>query len=172
MGEPAGCVEEHDVKVELLINGQVVAFDIVRQGDRLRITRDGQTTEVRLVYSNGAVFELERGSQHISAVGWAQGTQRQMWANGRTLRYERLIEGHMPTTQGTGSLASTIPAVVSRVLVAPGDDVHAGDKLVVLESMKMVINITAPKDGVIGSVFCTAGQAVEAGVPLIAIRDT
>jgi biotin carboxyl carrier protein len=159
------------VKVELLVDGQVVTLDIVRQGDRLRVTREGETIEARLVYSNGTVFELEVGSQHVHAVGRAQGAQRELWVNGRALRYERLIEGRLPETAGRGSLAATIPAIVSRVLVQPGDRVQAGDRLVVLESMKMVINISAPHDGTVSGVFCTAGQAVEAGVPLVALSE-
>ncbi len=159
------------MKVELLVNGELVTLDIVRQGDHLRVTRDGQTVEARLLYSNGTVFELEVGSQHIMAVGAAHGANRQLWTGGRTLRYDRLVEGQTLDTRGGGSLASTIPAIVSRILVQPGDRVKAGDKLVILESMKMVINITAPQDGVVGSVMCTAGQAVEAGVPLVAIRE-
>jgi biotin carboxyl carrier protein len=159
------------VKVELLVDGEVVAVDMVRQGDRLRITRDGHTIEARLVYSNGTVFELEVGSRHVHAVGHAHGAQRELWVNGRTLRYERLIEGRVAGPAAGGSLAATIPAIVARVLVQPGDAVQTGDKLVVLESMKMVINIVAPNDGVVDGVFCTAGQAVEAGVPLVALRQ-
>lgn len=159
------------MKVELLVHGEVIALDIVRQGDRLRVTRDGQTVEARLLFSNGTVFEIEVGSQHVMGVGAAHGAQRQLWAGGRTLRYERLIEGQALEGRTGGSLASTIPAIVSRVLVQAGDHVKAGDKLIVLESMKMVINITAPHDGVVDAIFCTAGRPVEAGVPLLSVKD-
>lgn len=159
------------MKVELLLHGELVTLDIVRQGDRLRVTREGQTVEARLLFSNGTVFEIEVGSQHIMAVGSTHGAQRQLWTGGRTLRYERLIEGQALQTRGGGSLASTIPAIASRVLVRVGDHVKAGDKLVVLESMKMVINITAPHDGIVEGVHCMAGRPVEAGVPLVTLRQ-
>ena len=55
--------------------------------------------------------------------------------------------------------------------VQPGDRVEAGDKLVLLESMKMVIPITAPHDGRVSKVHCRPGDSVPAGAPLLEIES-
>jgi 3-methylcrotonyl-CoA carboxylase alpha subunit len=75
------------------------------------------------------------------------------------------------TGPDTGSLSASIPAVVAEVLVSVGETVAAGDKLILLESMKMVIPIQAPYDGAVTKINCTAGESVQAGVPLIEIEE-
>ena len=90
------------------------------------------------------------------------------WAAGRAERVRR--RGGGAATQG--SLAAAIPAVVSQILVAPGDAVAAGDKLILLESMKMVIPIVSPRDGIVARVLCAPGESVPAGVPLVELDDT
>jgi biotin carboxyl carrier protein len=54
-------------------------------------------------------------------------------------------------------------ANVWRVLVAPGDEVSAGDTLVILESMKMEIPVESPVDGVVGEVRVVEGGVVQEG---------
>jgi 3-methylcrotonyl-CoA carboxylase alpha subunit len=60
-----------------------------------------------------------------------------------------------------------MPAMVRQVLVIAGDVVSRGDALVVLEAMKMEQRMTAPRDGVVKSVNCAAGQSVERGQVLV-----
>jgi len=50
--------------------------------------------------------------------------------------------------------------------------VAAGDKLILLESMKMVIPIVSPRDGIVARVLCAPGESVPAGVPLVELDDT
>ena len=45
-----------------------------------------------------------------------------------------------------------------------------GDKLILLESMKMVIPIQAPHAGRVGRILCAPGDSVPAGVPLLEIE--
>ena len=47
-------------------------------------------------------------------------------------------------THAANALTPTIPSIVSQILVAPEQAVKAGEKLILLESMKMVIPIQAP----------------------------
>lgn len=54
--------------------------------------------------------------------------------------------------------------------MAVGDTVEAGDKLILLESMKMVIPIHAPHDGRVAKILCAPGDSVAAGVPLLEIE--
>jgi len=49
--------------------------------------------------------------------------------------------------------------------------VAAGDKLILLESMKMVIPIQAPRDGRVARVLCAPGDSVPAGVPLVELES-
>lgn len=62
------------------------------------------------------------------------------------------------------ALAAPMPGTVLLVHVRDGDTVREGDVLVVLESMKMELSVTAPHDGVV------AGLAVEPG-DKVALRE-
>ena len=55
------------------------------------------------------------------------------------------------------------------VSVNPGDQVKAGQQVVVLESMKMEHIVAAPQAGRISSVSVTAGEAVRRDQPLLVI---
>ncbi|VAW41309.1 hypothetical protein MNBD_CHLOROFLEXI01-3219, partial [hydrothermal vent metagenome] len=57
------------------------------------------------------------------------------------------------------------------ILVKVGDTVASGDKLILLESMKMIIPIQAPYDGVVTALNCTKGESVQAGVQLIELDE-
>ncbi len=59
---------------------------------------------------------------------------------------------------------------MSQILVAVGDLVEPGDKLILLESMKMVIPILAPHGGRVSHIHCAPGDSVPAGVPLLEIE--
>ena len=58
-------------------------------------------------------------------------------------------------------LKAPMPGLVLDVLVSPGQAVQKGDKLLVLEAMKMENAIKAPADAVVGAIRCEKGQAVD-----------
>ena len=59
---------------------------------------------------------------------------------------------------------------VLRVHTSAGATVAEGDRLCVLEALKMELPIVAPVDGTVTSVPVSAGQAVEAGDTLAVIE--
>ena len=67
-------------------------------------------------------------------------------------------------------LSSPMPATVLRVQASPGQEVHDGDTLIVLEAMKMELPLRAPRDGVVESVACQEGDLVKPGAPLVVLR--
>ncbi len=60
-----------------------------------------------------------------------------------------------------------MPGLVLRMLVTPGQAVHAGEGVVVLEAMKMENELTAPADGVVAAVHAAPGAAVAKGDLLV-----
>jgi urea carboxylase len=60
---------------------------------------------------------------------------------------------------------------VWEVLVSQGDQVSAGQPLVILESMKMEIEITAPHAGTVYAINRVAGSQVNAGQALLIIEE-
>jgi biotin carboxyl carrier protein len=68
-----------------------------------------------------------------------------------------------------GGPVSEVPGTVVEVLVAPGDSVSAGQRLVVLEAMKMEHPALAAADGVVEAVHVAVGQYVEAHATLVSL---
>jgi acetyl/propionyl-CoA carboxylase alpha subunit len=68
-----------------------------------------------------------------------------------------------------GSLTAPMPGAVVRVLVAAGDEVTAGQTLVVLEAMKMEHAVHAPAAGVVTELRVQPGQQVDAGSVLVVV---
>ena len=60
---------------------------------------------------------------------------------------------------------------IIRVLATPGDNVRAGDTLLILEAMKMEQQITAPHDGTVAKLLCEEGDQVAAGQELVVLQE-
>ena len=73
------------------------------------------------------------------------------------------------TTSGPAEVRAMIPGVVVAVPVALGDRVSVGQKLVIVEAMKMQNELLAPRDGVVDRVNVAKGARIEVGDVLLVI---
>ena len=71
---------------------------------------------------------------------------------------------------GGGALLAPMPGQVIAVHVAPGDKVSKGQRLVVLEAMKMEMAVNAPFDGLVKTLDVTVGKQVPEGTLLVHIE--
>ncbi|MBC7155043.1 MAG: ATP-grasp domain-containing protein [Rhodobacteraceae bacterium] len=88
---------------------------------------------------------------------------------GDAFTFERI--GALERAVAAGARADLVPApmpgLVKDVFVSVGQPVAPGDRLAVLEAMKMEHVLTASHDGVVAEVMCSPGTQVEAGAALI-----
>lgn len=79
-----------------------------------------------------------------------------------------------PTTAPVGNTANAIkaplPGTITAINVKVGDEVKAGDALLVLEAMKMANNIEAEKDGTVKAICVRVGQSVMEDDPLVVVE--
>lgn len=68
---------------------------------------------------------------------------------------------------GTGKLVAPMPGKIVAVAVAAGEKVKRGQKLVVLEAMKMEHTIVAPADGIVARVRFKPGEQTAEGEELV-----
>ena len=64
---------------------------------------------------------------------------------------------------------SPLPGVIVEVSVKEGQAVKAGQKVAVLEAMKMENEIPAPKDGTITAIHVNKGDSILEGAPVVTI---
>ena len=69
--------------------------------------------------------------------------------------------------RGGGAVSVAMPGKVVAVDVQVDQAVVRGQRLLVIEAMKMENDVKAPRDGVVRAVRCAVGDSVEAGAPLI-----
>ncbi|MCP1626969.1 urea carboxylase [Pseudomonas nitroreducens] len=76
-----------------------------------------------------------------------------------------------PLSAGQHAVESHIAGNLWQVQVEAGASVKAGDILVILESMKMEIPLTAPRDGVVREVRVQPGSPVRAGQRVVVMEE-
>jgi 3-methylcrotonyl-CoA carboxylase alpha subunit len=118
--------------------------------DGARVVHDGVAVPCSVrVHPDGSVWVNDPAAQS----GWRQ-------------------EQRLPDPELSASAAgpvAEVPGTVAAVLVAPGDRVTAGQKLVVLEAMKMEHPAVAEADGVVAEVHVEPGQYVDAHTVLVTL---
>lgn len=67
-------------------------------------------------------------------------------------------------------LRADLPGRIAGISVAPGDAVTAGQPLLVIEAMKMLNEVRAPRAGVMGQVSAVLGGSVDAGQLLVTLE--
>ncbi|KTD61414.1 acetyl-CoA carboxylase biotin carboxylase subunit [Legionella spiritensis] len=72
---------------------------------------------------------------------------------------------------GKAQLTAPMPATVVAILKNKGDKVKEGERLIVLEAMKMEHTIHAPKNGVLTELYYEVGSQVQEGAELLALQD-
>jgi urea carboxylase len=107
-----------------------------------------------------AAFEAERRRwQATGQIGYA--TELPPAHDAQSV--EELQPGHV-------AVLSPVSGSVWRIASAPGQTVKAGDTLVLIESMKMELPVTAPMDGVVEQLRCTEGRSVLVAQTLVILR--
>jgi pyruvate carboxylase len=69
-----------------------------------------------------------------------------------------------------GEIGAPLPGLITVIAVEPGQHVKKGDRLIVLEAMKMQSTVYSPKDGKVAKIIAQVGQQVEAKDLLMVIE--
>ncbi|WP_404482122.1 urea carboxylase [Novosphingobium sp. BL-52-GroH] len=59
---------------------------------------------------------------------------------------------------------------VTKLLVAAGDTIEAGDRIAVIEAMKMECSVESPGSGTVAALYMQEGQSLQPGAPMLALR--
>ena len=143
-----------------------VTFRLSDGGKQAALRFDGQSYEAKWIDGAWQVagqprFETVRAAGEVF-----------VFAPGVTLECRIIdpLDREARAGQGGDVALSPMPGLVRAVLVKAGQAVAAGDRLAVLEAMKMEHALTAGRDGVVAEVLCAEGDQVEAGVVLVRLE--
>ena len=79
------------------------------------------------------------------------------------------MQGSEETAAGSGNVVAPMHGKLISIDVELGQTVNKGQRLAVLEAMKMQNEIGAPGDGVVKALHAAAGAAVGAGDKLVTL---
>jgi propionyl-CoA carboxylase alpha chain len=164
-----------DQQVKLRVGGDEYAASWRRLGGgRLAVTCGGRQVEARVLAREPGAFRLAldglQRAYRVTAVNDEAGETIYVHSaafSRAVARVARYPERRAAAEAGAAS--APMPGQVLKVLVRVGQQVAAGDALLVLEAMKMEQTVRAATDGVVEAVRVRVGEAVAPGDALVQI---
>ena len=150
--------------VRFRYEGVLYEIEVVRDDDLLTITHEGQSYRVELephaapAPASAAPVSPSPAPPPATPTPAAPATPAPTPA------------APVPASRGPGVLPAPMTGTVKEVKVAAGDTVSVGQLVVVMEAMKMDIDVTATAAGTVAEVHVAAGDNRAAGQPLLTIR--
>jgi acetyl/propionyl-CoA carboxylase alpha subunit/acetyl-CoA carboxylase carboxyltransferase component len=148
--------------VELRYRGNSYSAKTYRLGPRqYRVEINGSRVEARVDRLSQFEYWLAVFGRHFHVVSVVEGLNYRIEVDGVSHKIDRDDGGivHAPS-----------PAVVVSIGVKPGDIVAVGDRLAVLEAMKMEMEVVAPFSGKVRQVMTMPNLQVDTGAPLLQIE--
>ena len=158
--------------MESSITSNGVVYRVLNEAGGVAVSRnEGDTQRFQVQSLPDGTYIIEGAD--VSASGYAVRDGNKTWVhlNGRTYRFDIVRSSRGRPSAAPGDLSSPMPGQVQRVLVIEGDAVQAGQTLLVVEAMKMQLEIKAPHGGTVRRVLARQGQQVEAGVALVELDE-
>ncbi len=149
--------------VELRYRGNSYSLKVSRLGpQQYRVEVDGTSIDADIDRLGKYEYWFTSLGRRFRIVSVVQGLNYRIEVDGVSHRIDR----------DDGAVHAPSPAVVVSIAVKPGDMVSAGDPLVVLEAMKMEMQVVAPFAGRIRKVMIIPYVQVDTGAPLVQIEST
>ena len=149
-----------------------VAFSLRPKGDQRYVVEwpesDPEEVAASLIEGNRLVLTL--GGRNVVAHVAKSEKGIEVFIGGRAFQFRHPSVERAGGAPESPSLSAPMPGLVVKVLVQEGEEVEAGQPVVVVEAMKMIHEICCSDAGVVRKVHFGEGDQVEAGVPIVEIE--
>ncbi len=162
------------MKYEIVINGARRSVDFATAANsnaaaRVSFTVDGRLVEADAIRLASGAYSILLGGKSLEVSIEEKSNGLLLRTNGREFMVEvvdprswRRRRGAGVELEGRQQLTAPMPGKVVRVLVTAGQEVQAGQGLLVIEAMKMQNEMRSPKSGKVER-LASEGQTVNAG---------
>jgi biotin carboxyl carrier protein len=163
------------MKVCARTGSTVVEVTVTRDNGHFLVELDGVVHKVDAVKLEDDFFSVLNGSRsyEVSVEARRDGYHVRHGAAQRLVTFMepgRSERESIATVDGPEQIVSAMPGRIARLLVHEGDEVEAGQGVVVVEAMKMENEIVAGKAGTVTSIAVEPGQTIESGGLLAVIE--
>jgi biotin carboxyl carrier protein len=145
------------VRVLIEVDGEEYDCVLAREGEVVKVTVGAETFEARL--KDGGLVTLGNKTFQVDL------SEREAKINGSSVAFRiadlRAGAGAEKGGARGARIRPPMPGKIVTVSVAEGQEVHAGQVLLILEAMKMQNEITAPTAGIVKKILVKPGQNVE-----------
>ncbi len=167
--------------MKLLVNsgGETRELELTRDGSNIFAELGGKRYEIDISTPEPGVYLLKNGLRISEATVISQPEQGRFKVTTSENQFEisvadprrlRASGAAGADADGIAELRTQMPGKVVRIIAALGDDVEAGDGVVVVEAMKMQNEMKSPKSGRVREIRCAEGDTVNAGDILVVIE--
>lgn len=160
-------VDNQEFVIEVGHENQIIVNDEPYDIDFRQISDSGVTSLIIGHHSLEAVVEEKEGAWQVLI----RGDLYDVAVDDERSRRLASARGDMGAAEGDVIIRSPMPGIVIAVSVSEGQHVNKGDKVVILESMKMENELRSPRDGVVRHIKVEAGTNVEKDQILVIVAD-
>ncbi len=144
-------------------------YNFTINGNKYNVKIQNVEDNIADIEVNGMTFKVEL-EKKMAAASTKTPKLVRLASSPSTESESSTVKTSSPTApKGTGNVKSPLPGVILNIFVKEGDYVKIGQRLIVLEAMKMENNINADKEGYIKAVKVKQGDPVLEGDILIQI---
>ncbi|MEL7730521.1 acetyl/propionyl/methylcrotonyl-CoA carboxylase subunit alpha [Citromicrobium bathyomarinum] len=135
-----------------------------------RLNAPGRLTTSLSFKGDTRVVAAAEGAAFEAATGFVDPHRVVVFADGMSFAFDRGSRGSGAAAAGDGAILAPMPGKVIALDVAEGDSVTAGQRLMVLEAMKMEHSLIAPFDGTVTDLAASEGGQVQVEAVLCVVE--
>lgn len=166
-GAQGGTTMKRELILE--VDGEEITVTAMREGESIRVERDGASYSVRIVAES--IVGLKSGASKPTGAGSVALSGAPNAPSPGTIAPVSRPPASRPTAAlASGTVVAPMTGVIDAVSVEVGAAVAEGETVVVLEAMKMYIDVVAPSNGTVQTIAVHAGDSVKEGDTLITIE--
>ncbi|RMH79290.1 MAG: biotin/lipoyl-binding protein [Calditrichaeota bacterium] len=165
--------------VSLQHDGELFEVSVTSDDDQqISININGQPCPATLQVVDEHTALVQWGERQIPAYYAVEDEKIYIWLQGKALTFRRVPRDQNRHHPGVGhsvdhgrEITAPMPGKILKIFVSEGQQVQQGERLFIVEAMKMENEIKAPRAGTIGKIFFAENDLVSVGEPVMEFEE-
>ena len=155
-------------------HGKETKVVVCKEQETFNINVSGKSYQASVINRSTNILRIAVDGRMVDVQVIREGSFRYASVDGQssTLELTDLMKGTNNASNSDSGLRAPMPGKVIAILVEKGASVRRGEKLMILEAMKMEHAVLAPSDGIVNSFFYEAEEQVDEGAELVDFKNS
>ena len=168
-------MSQGQIRQEYPVSDQIFDYRVETRGETVRVNLDGNDIELAVTTRDAQEGRCRTSDGNLHSFFWAwTGSALHLWVDGYLHIFEKVEHRRQVDRESSGrgsDIVAPMPGTVEQILVQPGDAVERGQTVIIMESMKMELEVAAHRDGVVKRVAVEGGDQVDKGMRLLELEE-